>query len=228
MAEPGCSLAVVFDWDGTVFDSDFLIDLAIERVLEQHAPSELERLQPSFYLSRRPVSPLKMLRLPSTGREATIQAIAEELRTLEKRAAPFNGAQALIGHLRQLGIPLAILTRRDRASLTAQLRRCALEQAFTSIVCRGETQPKPDPAGLHLIRQQLQAERLILIGNSMDDMHCARQADTDFIAVRLCSRVRDEPFDSVDCNVLNNYKAVHDALVQTLHSTPSVISSTQS
>ncbi len=216
MEQPGCSLAVVFDWDGTVFDTDFFIDQAIEHVLEQYAPSELERLRPCFYLSQRPVSPLKMLRLPNAGREAIIKAIAEEVRNLEKHASPFKGAQALINHLRLLDIPLAVLTRRDRASLTAQLQRSSLDQAFASVICRGEVPPKPDPAGLDLIRQQLRVEKLILIGNSLDDMHCALQAGAEFVAVSFCPRVRDEPFGSADCRVLTNYNTLHDALMQRL------------
>ncbi|MFJ2466762.1 HAD family hydrolase [Pseudomonas sp. NPDC087615] len=216
MSQRGSSTAVVFDWDGTVFDTDFLIDEAIERVLKRHAPSELHRLQPFFYSSRRQTSPLKLLRLPQQGRNTVIQEIANELRMLEKQASAFDGAKTLILRLKSLGVPLAVLTRRDRASLTAQLQKCSLEHAFDVLVCRSEVPAKPDPAGLALIRQQLQAERIVMIGNSMDDMLCARNAQVEFIAVNFCTRVKEAQLGEPDCQVLSNYSLVHDALMKML------------
>lgn len=214
--QSGCPTAVVFDWDGTVFDTDFLIDAAIERVISRHDPDELRRLEPFFYTSKPHTSPLRTLRLPLHGREAIIKEIAGEVRILEKEASAFSGAKEFIHCLLELAVPLAVLTNRDRASLSEQLQRSALDRAFGLLVCRGEVPPKPDPAGLTLIRKKLLVERIVMIGNSMDDLLCARNAGAEFIAVNLCTRVREPQVSIPGCRIVSNYNAVQKAVMDIL------------
>ncbi|NCE90226.1 HAD family hydrolase [Pseudomonas sp. L13] len=211
------STVVVFDWDGTIFDTDFLIDLAIETVLARHDPEELQRLMPVFYTSHRHTSPLKSLRLQPHGREAIIKEIAAQLHALERRACAFEGGRELVQHLKELGVPLAILTRRDRVSLCAQLKRAGLHDVFDVLLCRGEVASKPDPAGLLLIRRTLAVAHVVMVGNSMDDLLCAQRSGAEFVAVNLCKRVREPQIDEQSSCVLSDYDAVRRAVLERLH-----------
>lgn len=214
MMESRCSAAVVFDWDGTLFDTDFLLDLAIKRTLKHRGSLELERLSALLFRAVRPVSPLKHMRLPEMGRATTVHTIGREFRQLDEQACAFEGITELLLRLRATGIPLAILTRRDRQSLTQQLKRSELDDVFSLILCRGEVPAKPHPEGLSRIRKQLQVDRLVMIGNSMQDLECAQRAQADFIAVKFCSRVEDDPFAAAECRVLTHPGALYESIMQ--------------
>ncbi|CRM12427.1 MULTISPECIES: HAD family hydrolase [Pseudomonas] len=216
MKKTNVSTAVVFDWDGTILDTDFIVDEAIESVIGKHRPDELNRLRPLLYTSKRPACPLSSLRLPIKDRENIINELANRMRVLVDKASVFDGARELIYFLQKLGVPLAILTKRDRSSLSEQLKRSSLTSAFKLSVCRGEVQPKPDPEGLFLIRRILKVDRIVMIGNSMDDLLCAQNAKCEFIAVDLCSRVKEPQICKIINNVESSYYDINKAVFKKL------------
>lgn len=216
MGTTNYSTAVVFDWDGTILDTDFIVDEAIEAVIGKHQPDELNRLQHLLYTSKRPACPLSSVRLPMEGRETILKELAFKMRTLVERAPVFDGAKELIYLLQKLAVPLAILTKRDRTSLSEQLERSSLASAFKLSVCRGEVQPKPNPEGLILISRILKVNRVVMIGNSMDDLLCARNANCEFVAVDLCSRVRESQICKSHYNVESNYNDIQEAVIKKL------------
>ena len=203
------SAAVVFDWDGTICDNEFLIDEAIKRVMDRVDPAESLRLSPLFYNPQRHISPLKALRLPEERRESLIREIKHELDILEEGACTFEGSTDLFLELKRCGIPLGILTRRRRTSLDEQLRRYSLETIFDVAICREDVPAKPHPDGLFMIMKKLSVDKVIMVGNSVDDFLCARNAGAHFIGVHLCKRSNSSPFFGTDCDVMTTVKEVH-------------------
>lgn len=212
--------SVVFDWDGTLLNSDFLIDMAVETVLQRREISSIARIQTELYSVRKDRPLLEQVYLPESQRLETISEIASEFRKLENEAPLFDGARELIIQLHETNIPLGIFTGRDRTSLFEKLNNLALIDLFTSIICRNEAPPKPNPEGLHKLKENLKAKQLIFIGNSIDDQASASAAGCNFIAAGLCRRVREPQISPDSTKVASNFSEIMENLIQILGYTP--------
>lgn len=101
---------------------------------------------------------------------------AREYRAAE-RVVP--GALALLGHLKQRGILLAIVSNNTRAEQEAKLRRLELLDYFSEIVVSGDHQiAKPDPElfAIALRKLGVAAEDCVYIGDSWDSDVCGASA----------------------------------------------------
>jgi len=185
-------ISVVFDWDGTLADTDFLIDAAIEYVLGQRgAAALLDDVAPIMYRARPEGLLLRSIRIPVDQRREIIGEIGETFKRLDREAALFDGARELLCELGDAGVPLGIVTGRDRASWSAQVSRLLPEVRFDASVCRHESPLKPDPHGLRKVQDELGAEQIIYVGNTVADLACAEAANAHFIAANVCTRARE-------------------------------------
>lgn len=158
---PGPFEAIAFDLDGTLVDSglDFV---AIRKALG--FPQGIGLLEHIATLS-------------DASAIAHAHAVIHDFEMAgAKRATWMPGAQALLHHLKDRGIPVAILTRNSREAVLAT--DAALDLGVEMILTRQDAPPKPDPAGLVTIAEQLQVptERMTYIGDYVDDLTAARGA----------------------------------------------------
>lgn len=209
-------VAIVFDWDGTLMDSDFLIDLAVDQVLTSRKLPTLELIKPLLYSVRVGRSLLEQVRLPEAQRGEIILEISNEFKKLESEARLFDGAHDLLINLRKKNIPLGILTGRNRNSLKYYLKKFHLEGVFNELVCRNEVPLKPNPAGLYKLKEALGVQAIIFIGNSLDDQEAAISAGTDFVAIKCCERVRIPQVFLNNVNVMKNFQEISNLLEQKL------------
>lgn len=72
--------------------------------------------------------------------------------------------------------PLGIVTGRPRNDAERFLRNENLEQFFSAIVCMEDGPRKPDPANVYSAMQQMNVERIWMIGDTPDDIGAARSA----------------------------------------------------
>ncbi|MBN3833714.1 HAD-IA family hydrolase [Burkholderia sp. Ac-20344] len=173
-----------------------------------------------YYSVRRGRSLLEQVSLPETQRSEIISEIAAEFRRLESEALLFDGAHESIIQLREINIPLGIFTGRDRASLHSKLENLSLIDKFSSIIFRNEAPSKPNPAGLHILKKNLNAKQLIFIGNSLDDQTSASAAGCNFIAAGLCQRVREPQIPPNSTTVAMNFAEIMEHLARILGYTP--------
>ncbi len=87
-----------------------------------------------------------------------------------------DGAQETLATLQARGLPVAIITRNSRASLTAV---CAhLDIRVDALIAREDATPKPDPACVRLASARLgvQVETLLMVGDFRHDTEAGRAA----------------------------------------------------
>lgn len=102
-------------------------------------------------------------------------------------AQPAPGALALIRTLHARGCRLGILTRNLHAVALHTLDAIGLGDCFASadILGRGEAIPKPAPDGLQRLARHwgVSNGRLLMVGDYLHDLQCARAAGTRSVLV---------------------------------------------
>lgn len=183
--------AVVFDVDGTLFDTlpslvaaanDVLVKAGLREVPMVLLRSALsEGLRPMFR---------EALALQATAPDGNLAQLEEDyLAHYSQRwlaAAPlFARAPETLATLKSQGLKLGICTNRDRRSTDALLASAALAGSFDVIVGLGDA-PSPKPAADPLLRvlQQLELppSQVLFVGDSVMDARCAQAAQVRFAA----------------------------------------------
>jgi phosphoglycolate phosphatase len=186
--------AVVFDVDGTLFDTLPALSAAANDVLTQagmeQVPSEL--LRPALNAGLMSLF-RKALAVQPAGADLDAQA-ASRLENAymacytERWLATtplFAGAAEALAALQAQGLKLGICTNRDRASTDVLLKSAAIDGMFDVIVGIGDApQPKPaaDPLLLVLERLGMPAAEVLFVGDSVMDSLCAQLCEVRFAA----------------------------------------------
>lgn len=184
--------AVVFDIDGTLFDTLPSLAAAANEVLEAAGlrAISLPMLRPSLSEGLRPMfrQALALQASPIDG--DTAARLEDDYLTLYAQrwlatATPFAGAAATLAAFRAQGLKLAICTNRDRASTDALLASAAMAGDFDAIVGLGDA-PLPKPAADPLLRvleqMELPRSHVLFVGDSAMDARCAESAQVRFAA----------------------------------------------
>jgi phosphoglycolate phosphatase len=178
---------IVFDWDGTLVDSPRAIVECI-----QQASLEIGLDMPSFETASHTIG-LGMrdsLRIvaPDLPAERYLEFAASYRKHFvlrEDRMALFAGAAELLTALGERGRRLAVATGKSRRGLERALDSTRTRHHFAATRCADETRPKPDPAMLLELMDELGVEpaRTVMIGDTSHDLAMARSAGVDAIAV---------------------------------------------
>lgn len=179
--------AVLFDWDGTVMDSTYSIASSI-----QLASADLELPVPSIQQASWVIG----LSLESALYRAVPDLTAEQMPLfLERyrhhfmRRDPhiklFDGILPFMGELRGRQIALGVATGKSRQGLDRVLQQVNLSTFFDATRCADETRSKPDPEMLHqlLAELMLEPEQVLMVGDTVHDIHMAANAGMDSVAV---------------------------------------------
>lgn len=185
---------VVFDWDGTLMDSQARIVACIQAAFEDAgvpAPSQ-EAASDIIGLGLEEA----MARLwPGSSADQRSQVVIHYRRhflvTNEIRSELFPGAGEMLSRLSDQGYLLAVATGKSRAGLDKELDRTGLGALFQATRCADETFSKPNPQMLHELMDELgvQASRTLMVGDTEYDLQMAINARARSLAV--CHGVHD-------------------------------------
>jgi HAD superfamily hydrolase (TIGR01509 family) len=142
--------AVLFDMDGTLFDSEALWDIAIDELAATYDAIVADELRLSMV--GRAVDDSMLLLHAGIGqpwRDAAYSAawIYERIEVLFAEALRWRpGAQELLHLVRAAGVPTALVTSTDRRAVEVALDTLGRHN-FDAVVCGDEvSRHKPDPA----------------------------------------------------------------------------------
>jgi phosphoglycolate phosphatase len=168
----------VFDWDGTLMDSERQIvdcmqlaaadlglvvpsDEDVRAIIGLGLPEALERLFPLYD------QPLRECIRETYARHFVAEA--------GRRSELFPGARELLEELRAQGHLLAVATGKSRRGLDRVLEQTSLMELFDATRCADETASKPDPLMLREILESLSVlpREAIMIGDTTFDLEMA-------------------------------------------------------
>jgi phosphoglycolate phosphatase len=179
---------IVFDWDGTLMDSEAKIVDCI-----QAAFRDAGRRAPSRDASRNIIGlglAEAMAKLwPGCSDEQRNQVVERYrhhfLDANETPSCLFSGARELVEELAKSGYLLGVATGKSRKGLNSALEGTGLVHRFHATRCADETFSKPHPEMLLQIMDELGAEgpETLMVGDTEYDMQMANNAGARALAV---------------------------------------------
>ena len=187
---------VVFDWDGTLFDSTALIARSI-----QAACADVGTVVPSD----RDASYVIGLGLADALRHAAPEVPTDRYRELADRyrhhylssqeeIVLFDGTLEMLLALKARNHWLAVATGKTRRGLEAALDTSPLRGLFDATRTADETRGKPDPLMLLELMRELgaAADRTLMVGDTTHDLQLAANAGCASVAVTFGAHQHDE------------------------------------
>ena len=177
---------VVFDWDGTVIDSPAaIVECMQEASRELGLPvPEPQRASHVIGLGLHDAMKIVAPGLPGERYPEFIASYRRHFLAREDTMRPFPGMRELLEELAKSRV-LAIATGKSRRGLERSLEATGVRRFFASSRCADETTPKPHPAMLVELMDELGVEAggVLMVGDTSHDMEMARAAGVDGVAV---------------------------------------------
>ncbi len=188
---------VVFDWDGTLFDSIGWIVRCL-----QMAAAESGLAVPTGPQARSVIG-LSLQQAMDALYPGATELMAQQLvkhyrehyhKDAGHRLGLFEGVESVLHELRDRGYKLAVATGKARSGLDHALSVTGLTEFFDATRCADETASKPHPLMVHELLEELRVtyERTLLVGDSLHDLRMADNAGVDVIAVACGANSRSE------------------------------------
>lgn len=174
--------AIVLDLDGVLIDSRPQMEFVFRECYLRFGPGGEPPVREFFQRMGMPLPDiLKELRLP----EEMAPKYRELSRQLHKQIRLVAGAHSTLNLLRGTGLPLGLMTGKDRARTLEILTHFGLKHFFSGIVCGDDPYPgKPSPEGLWALAEMFGVEphRVVIVGDSLLDVRCGLAAGAVTIA----------------------------------------------
>lgn len=178
---------IVFDWDGTLYDSTALIGQCIQAAaadLDLPVPSDEQAsyvIGLDLYQALAHAMPtLPRERYPELG-----QAFRRHFFAAEDQLSLFEGALDMLRELKARNHWLAVATGKSRKGLDRVLQAPDLQGLFDGTRTADETVGKPDPTMLLQLMREFgtEPERTLMIGDTSHDLQLALNAGTASLGV---------------------------------------------
>jgi len=186
---------ILFDFDGTLMNTnDLIIDSWRHtfRVIEDKDIDEAEIIR-TF---GEPLIRTMEKAFPNTPVEECVDVYRNYHRdSFGDRISLFPGVKEMLGQLKALGYKMAVVTSRAALTTKEAMEKYEIQDLFDAVVtCDDTDKHKPDPEPVRIALNQLKsrAEESIMIGDSMYDILCARNAGVLSVLVGWAMAVTDE------------------------------------
>ena len=178
---------IVFDWDGTLFDSTALIARCIQSACSDLGIAVPTDAQASYVIGMG-LSEALQHAAPELPRER-YRELAERYRhhyfERQHEIVFFDGTLPMLQALKARGHLLGVATGKSRRGLDEALGTSVLQGLFDATRTADETASKPDPRMLVELMQEFDVapERTVMIGDTTHDLQLAANAGTASIGV---------------------------------------------
>ncbi|MEO7246538.1 MAG: HAD-IA family hydrolase [Rubrivivax sp.] len=204
---------VVFDWDGTLFDSTALIVECIQAACVDLGVEVPSATQAAYVIGlglhdalRHAAPGLPPERYPELGRRYRQHYMARQ-----DSLVLFPGTLEMLAALKARNHWLAVATGKNRAGLDAALAHSALHMMFDATRTADETASKPHPMMLEQLMREFGAEpaRTLMIGDTTHDLQLATNAGTASVAVAYGAHEPAALREHVSLAVLHSTAELH-------------------
>jgi HAD superfamily hydrolase (TIGR01509 family) len=184
--------AIIFDFDGTLVDSEKVTDRVVSELLvEKGIPGDLAladlELAQFHGVTWEQGSVILQERYPALAGLSLAPRLQEKFHAalLENPPPPIPGAVEAVRAAADI-FPLALVTSSNRESVDHALRRLGLGHCFSSLICAEDcTRSKPDPQGYELAAKRLNVsrKRCLVFEDSRAGLQAAKSAGMWTVAI---------------------------------------------
>ena len=185
---PACRFdLIVFDWDGTLYDSTALITRCIQAACADVGVAVPSNRDASYVIGmgltealQHAAPGLSRERYPELGARYRHHYFARQ-----HEITFFDGTLTMLNALKARGHLLAVATGKSRSGLDAALGGSVLKGLFDASRTADETASKPDPRMLHELMDVLDTgpARTLMVGDTTHDLLLAANAGTASVGV---------------------------------------------
>ena len=179
--------AMLFDYDGTIIDTNQLIIDSWDHMYNKHFGGHLtgEDVKWTFGMILWDAIDQEMKSRGHSGYD--LDELVESYREYQRKpdttpAPPFEGVREVLFELKKRGVKLGIVTSRAEQSCVAGLKKNGIYELFDCLVTAETTdihKPRPEPALYCLKGLGAKAEESLMIGDSVFDLQCGNAAGCD-------------------------------------------------
>ena len=176
---------IIFDWDGTLFDSVGQIVASLQYAAQQfQQPLTDDAAKSIIGLGLPEVMQILFPQVPHLQQDI-LQCYADHYVANSKTDAWFQGVAELLSDLKQQGVKLAVATGKSRKGLDRVLTQTQSHDVFDITRAASETQSKPHPRMLEEILTELNvtADCAIMVGDTSYDLEMAQNINMPRIGV---------------------------------------------
>lgn len=166
---------IIFDWDGTLFDSVGQIVESLKFAAKQfNQPLTDEDAKSIIGLGLPEVAQVLFPQVPDLH-EAILQSYSAHYVEYSKHDRWFDGVAEMLHDLKESGIHLAVATGKSRKGLDRVLGQTQSVSLFSATRAASETKSKPDPLMLAEILAEtgFNADQAIMVGDTSYDLEMA-------------------------------------------------------
>ena len=179
---------LVFDWDGTLADSEQrIVAAALSAMDTLGLPARShEQVRAIIGLAMSEACQALFPDMPKSQESRFVACYREYyLRNTGTPVPLFPGAEAALRGLAGQRYQLAVATGKGRRGLDRDIASHGLEALFSATRCADDAPSKPHPQMLEDIMQELNAasDQTLMIGDTAYDMEMARNAGVAYVAV---------------------------------------------
>jgi phosphoglycolate phosphatase len=209
---------VVFDWDGTLFDSTALIVRCIQSACHDVGAKRPSDAEAAYVIglglqdALRHVAPgLPEARYPDLGARYRHHYFASQ-----HDLSLFTGTLDMLQALKARHHQLAVATGKSRSGLDDALSHSQLTGLFDATRTADETASKPNPLMLLELMSELGVDpaRTLMIGDTTHDLQLARNAGTAALAVSFGAHRSAAFTDFGPLHVAHSTRELHDWLLR--------------
>lgn len=207
---------IVFDWDGTLFDSTALIVRCIQAAAADLGTAVPSDAQAAYVIGMGLQEALQHA-VPSFPR-ARYAELADRYRhhyfARQHELTLFPGTLDMLHALKARGHALGIATGKSRRGLDAALRSVELHGLFDATRTADETFSKPHPRMLQELMDELGVApgRTLMVGDTTHDLQLAANAGAPAVAVSFGAHEREAFEPHAPLWVAHSTRELHDWL----------------
>ncbi len=209
---------IVFDWDGTLYDSTALITRCIQAACADVGAPVPSDADASWVIGLGLVDALQRA-APTLPRER-YKELADRYRhhyfARQHELTLFDGALPMLHALRGGGHKLGVATGKSRRGLDEALATSQLLGLFDATRTADETASKPDPRMLIELMDVLAVapERTLMVGDTTHDLQLAANAGAAAVGVTYGAHAHAEFGAHATRHVAHSVADLHDWLLQ--------------
>jgi phosphoglycolate phosphatase len=209
---------IVFDWDGTLFDSTALIVRCIQNACVDVGAQRPSDVDAAYVIglgladALRHVAPgLPEERYPALGARYRHHYFASQ-----HELSLFPGTIEMLHALKTRHHWLGVATGKGRRGLDDALAHAQLQGVFDATRTADETASKPDPRMLLELMREFGAEpeRTLMIGDTTHDLQLAANAGTASVAVSFGAHEHEFFAGFAPLHVAHSTRELHDWLLR--------------